>query len=95
MSNPLPAQDKFHVPKSVLSRMVGTETILLNLETSTYHSLNAVGGRFWALILEGRDFQQAVATLGAEYDVDPAQLEADMHELCTELQSLSLLEPAA
>lgn len=86
--------EKFEVPKTVLSRTVGQETILLNLDTSTYHSLNAVGGKFWALILQGKDFQQAVDTLRSEYDVEPAQLEADLHELCDELQSLSLLQAA-
>jgi len=94
MSTPIHAPEKFQIPKSVLSRTVGTETILLNLESSTYYSLNGVGGRFWALILEGNDFQQAVTALLAEYDVEPAQLEADIHELCDELQSLGLLEPA-
>lgn len=84
--------EKFYVPETVLSRTVGTETILLNLETSTYHSLNAVGGRFWSLILEGNDFQRALATLEAEYNVPPAQLEADLRALCAELQGLSLLK---
>jgi hypothetical protein len=86
--------EKYEIPKNVLSRTVGTETILLNLDTSTYHSLNSVGGRFWSLILEGNDFQQAIDKLGSEYDVEPAQLEADLRELCDELESLSLLHPA-
>ncbi len=86
--------EKFQIPEGVLSRTVGTETILLNLQTSTYHSLNSVGGRFWALISEGEDFEQAVSTLHAEYEVEPAQLEADLRELCAELESLSLLKAA-
>ena len=86
--------EKFVVPKTVLSRTVGAETILLNLETSTYHSLNAVGGRFWALIGEGSDFQQALTVMRGEYAVDGAQLEADLRALCAELQSLKLIEAA-
>lgn len=86
--------EKFLVPKTVLSRTVGTETILLNLDTSTYHSLNAVGGRFWTLVQEGSDFQQALTLMRGEYAVDPAQLEADLRSLCAELQSLSLLQVA-
>jgi hypothetical protein len=89
------AAAKFEVPKTVLSRIVGTETILLNLETSTYHSLNSVAGRFWTLVLEGKDFQEALARLRDEYDVEPAQLEADLCELCDELESLSLLQRTA
>lgn len=87
--------EKYYVPETVLSRTVGTETILLNLETSTYHSLNAVGGRFWSLILEGNDFQRALATLEAEYDVPSGQLESDLRALCAELEGLSLLKKSA
>lgn len=89
------AATKFEIPKTVLSRTVGTETILLNLETSTYHSLNSVAGRFWALVLEGKNFQEALAALRDEYEVEPAQLEADLCELCEELESLSLLQRTA
>jgi hypothetical protein len=86
---------KFQIPETVLARTVGTETILLNLETSTYHSLNSVGGRFWALLIEGKDFQQALAIMEDEYDVERAQLESDLRDLCAELQELRLLRPAA
>jgi Coenzyme PQQ synthesis protein D (PqqD) len=87
--------DKFQIPKCVLSRTVGTETILLNLETSTYHSLNAVGGRFWALLQQGKDFDEAVVALQSEYDVEPEQLKADLQALCEELEGLQLLQRAA
>lgn len=86
--------NRFSIPKTVLSRTVGTETILLNLETSTYHSLNAVGGRFWALVQEGSDFEQALTVMRGEYAVEPARLEADLRALCAELQSLKLIEAA-
>lgn len=85
---------KFVVPKTVLSRTVGTETILLNLETSTYHSLNAVGGRFWALIAEDGNFHHAFTVMRGEYAVDGAQLEADLRELCAELEGLKLIAAA-
>ena len=86
--------DKFIIPKTVLARTFGTETILLNLDTSTYHSLNAVGGRFWALVQAGSDFQQALTVMRGEYAVDPSQLESDLRALCVELQGLKLIETA-
>jgi hypothetical protein len=54
-----------------------------------------VGGRFWALVAEGRDFEQIISTLVGEYSVDRAQLEADLRELSAELQNLKLLRAAA
>jgi Coenzyme PQQ synthesis protein D (PqqD) len=88
----MPLTGKFEIPKSVLSRTVGTETILLNLDTSTYHSLNGVAGRFWSLMLEGKDLGEVEVTLLAEYAVDSAQLKADLKELCDELERLNLLK---
>ncbi|MGB7189197.1 MAG: PqqD family protein [Acidobacteriaceae bacterium] len=88
------APEKFVIPKTVLSRTVGTETILLNLETSTYHSLNAVGGRFWALLAGDGDFQRALTVMRGEYAVEGARLETDLRDLCAELQGLKLLETA-
>lgn len=82
---------KYEIPKSVLSRSVGTETILLNLDTSTYHSLNGVAGRFWSLILEGKDLDEVEKMLLGEYAVEPVQLEKDLKELCAELEKLNLL----
>lgn len=87
----MPLTGKYEVPKSVLSRSVGTETILLNLDTSTYHSLNGVAGRFWSLILEGKNLDEVEKTLLGEYAVDSGRLEADLKELCAELEKLNLL----
>lgn len=89
-----PNPEKFVIPDTVLARIVGNETILLNLETSMYNSLNAVGGRFWALVTEGKDFQEILSILENEYSVDRAQLEADLRELSADLQRLKLLRPA-
>lgn len=86
---------QFRIPETVLSRTVGTETVLLNLGTSTYLSLDPVGGRFWELIGQGNDFHQAMAAMLAEYDVEPAELEKDLQELCVELRGAGLLEDDA
>lgn len=86
---------KYQVPESVLSRTVGTETILLNLDTSTYHSLNGVAGRAWSLILEGKGLGDVESTILGEYAVDSAQLESDLKELFAELEKLSLVTPVS
>lgn len=91
----MPLTGKYEVPKSVLSRTVGTETILLNLETSTYHSLNGVAGRFWSLILEGKNLDEAERTLLGEYSVDSERLETDLKDLCAELEKLNLVTPVS
>ena len=37
-----------HVPDHVVLREFDTETVVLDLDTGTYHSVNATGGRFGA-----------------------------------------------
>jgi hypothetical protein len=91
----MPSMQQFHIPETVLSRVVGTETVLLNLGTSTYLSLDSVGGRFWELIGQGKDFQQAMTAMLEEYEVEPAELERDLQELCVELRSAGLLADGA
>jgi len=86
---------QFQIPKTVLSRTVGTETVLLNLSTSTYLSLDPVGGRFWELIGQGNNFQQAMTAMLEEYDVEEAELEKDLLELCADLRKAGLLEDGA
>jgi Coenzyme PQQ synthesis protein D (PqqD) len=86
---------QFQIPETVLSRTVGTETVLLNLGTSTYLSLDPVGGRFWELISQGNSFGQATATMLEEYDVSAAELEKDLVDLCADLRKAGLLEDGA
>lgn len=87
--------ENYKIPTTVLSRTVGSETILLNLETSTYHSLNAVGGRLWALLQEGKNLQEAASIMREEFEVNPLRLETDLDALCAELHGLGLLQLAA
>lgn len=87
---PLPA--RFRVPESVLSRIVGTETILFDTQSSSYYSLNEVGGRFWTLVQEQKETSEILSTLTGEFEVDRSRLEADIASLTTQLQALGLLD---
>jgi len=46
----LTLNDHLKIPGEVLSAKVGEDTVLLNLETGMYHSLDPVGTRFLDLI---------------------------------------------
>lgn len=89
----MPLPSRFRIPPTVLSRTVGTETILFDLQSSSYHSLNEVGGRFWKLIQEDKDVEQILFTLVEEFEVDRPKLEEDISSLASQLQSLGLVQP--
>lgn len=86
--NPL---DTAEIPSQVMTREMGDETVILDLTTGTYFSLNPVGARFWELLRQGRTFAQASETLQDEYDVEQKTLESDLQKLSLDLVDKSLL----
>ena len=87
--------DKIEVSSDVVAREVGDETMLLNLATGTYFGLDAVGGRFWQLLEEGKSPLDARDALLKEYDVGPDQLEGDLEKLLADLAAHGLVAAGA
>ena len=82
---------KLSIPPQVMSRLVGDETVLLDLATGVYFGLDGVGKRIWESIAEGNDLGQAVADIVAEYEVDEEQAQADVIEFASDLVTRGLL----
>ncbi len=78
--------------KDVLLRPVGEEGVLLNLKSGLYFSLNPVGLRMLETLTSTPSIQQALTSLQEEYEVDPAELEIDLHELLADLLKQGLVE---
>lgn len=89
--------DTAEVPSQVMAREMGDETVILDLASGTYFSLNPIGTRFWQLVREGRTLAQMCDALEDEYDVARDQLEADLQRLADELVSrgLMVIRPAS
>ena len=83
---------RFRVPPTVLSRTVGTETILFDSQSSSYYSLNEVGGRFLKLVQEDKEVDEILSMLIDEFEVDRPKLEADINYLASQLLELGLLQ---
>ena len=65
------------IPPHVLSRLVGEETVLLDLESGVYFGLDGVGKFIWDSVSEGMSLAETVDAIVAEYEVDDAQARAD------------------
>lgn len=78
----------------VLFQAVGDEAVLLNLASERYFGLDPVGTRIWTLLSRDPRLQQAFDTLCAEYDVEPARLEADLLDLVGRLAEAKLVQVA-
>ena len=89
MNPSLPTQVEIS-PEALFQELEG-ETVLLNLQSERYYGLDDVGTRMWQLLAENGDVAAAFAQLMKEYDVDAAQLEADLAALIGRLAEAGLL----
>lgn len=81
----------YRVPTHVRTRAVGDESLVLDLRTERHFGLDGVGHHLWSLLRGGATIEDAVDHLAAVYDVDRAQLTADVGDLVEVLLDRGLL----
>ena len=72
--------ERYAVREGVVARAVGDEMVLLDLTAGIYFTLNAVGSVIWRAIGAGEDLNAIVASVVAEFEVDPEFAHADILE---------------
>jgi hypothetical protein len=87
-------KQRFRVPEHVIERTLGEKTILLNLRSGDYYSLNGSGSSFWKGLSEGRPLGELAEEAGRTYQQPAEAVEADLAEFAGELRRLGLVEPA-
>ena len=85
---------RLKIPEQVVTREVGDETVILNLESGTYFGLDPVGSRFLELLETEGSLAAVAARMLEEFEVSEVQLEADLLQLSEEMLASGLLEPA-
>ena len=76
---------RLSIPPQVMSRPVGDETVLLDLESGTYFGLDGVGKRIWESIDKGLTLRDTVDVIETEYEVDKDKARADVIEFVRDL----------
>ena len=80
-----------NVPPHVLARLVGEETVLLDLQTGVYFGLDGVGTFIWEHVSDGRSLAETVDAILAKFEVDEDQALADVVEFAETLLERGLL----
>jgi Coenzyme PQQ synthesis protein D (PqqD) len=83
---------RLRVPAHVVYRAFPGDTVILNLETGTYHGLNETGGQMLEVLERSDSVGAALIELIDRYDVAPAELERDLRGLCADLLERDLVE---
>lgn len=74
-----------------IAQEVNGETVILDLKSEQYFSLDLVGTRVWQLLQETTSLRQVFDQLITEYEVAPEQLEEDLAALIDSLVQEGLI----
>jgi len=80
------------VPDHVVYREFVNETVVLNLETGTYHGLNTSGGKMLETLRAAGTVREAAVNLAAHYSTPVSKIEEDLYAFCLHLLDLGLVE---
>jgi Coenzyme PQQ synthesis protein D (PqqD) len=81
------------VPPHVMLRSFDEETVVLNLDTGKYHSLNPIGGRCLQVLQETTSVGDALTYLRGRFpNQAPGVLQADLVRFCDALASARVIE---
>ena len=84
-------QGRVRIPDHVVFRDLAHETVLLNMQTGTYHVVDEIGARFLERMRATSSLDQACADLAAEYEQPGERIAADLAAFCGELNELGLV----
>ena len=76
---------------NVISRRIGDEIVLFNLDSDRFYELNGTAARFWELLSAGQDSVQIREQLLSEFAVEAAQLDGEAAGLLESLRRENLI----
>ena len=79
------------VSDEAITQEVSGETVILDLRSEQYFSLDVVGTRIWQLLQEPLCLEEIHARLLEEYEVEPARLRQDLEDLVNRLCEVGLV----
>ena len=85
-------QYKWQRTKNGLSSNIGGETVILNLATNEYYTLNEISSFIWGKLESSHTKDEIVEHIMNEYDVSKDQCTHDITLLFDELVSIDLIE---
>ncbi len=82
------------MPDHVVYREFVNETVVLNLETGTYHGLNPSGGKMLETLGAAATVREAAVSLAEYFGRPLREIESDLYEFCVRLHEHGLVELA-
>lgn len=77
--------------RNVFWKKVDDETVILNIETGFYYSLEKIGSRILEMLAAGKDEQEIVIKITEEYGISKEQASKDLKDLIKQFSSEKLI----
>lgn len=77
--------------EDLLSGVLDDETILMSIETGSYHVINKTANRIWELLEEPKTVDEICIIILDEYDVDPETCQKEVLEFMAGLQNRKIV----
>ena len=81
----------YRIAEGVFCQELDRESVLLNLDTEQYYSLDPTGTRIWQLLVDTASVEATVKAMLAEYAIEEPALRRDVEELVRKLIAKGLL----
>ncbi len=81
----------YRIPQHVLHSTLDDESVLLNLHSGEYYSLNESGSIIWNLLSNGHDQNEIIKELLGRFDIPLDTLEQDFNDIVEDLKTNGLL----
>ncbi|MCP4216185.1 MAG: PqqD family protein [bacterium] len=83
---------KDRIPEQVTWKILKSGTVLLNLKTGDYYTLNETASEIWNLVLEDKKKDEIISAVCDIYDISKEQAGQDVSKTFSFLESESLLK---
>ncbi len=81
----------YQISEDVVSRPVGDETVIIDLNRETHFGVNRIGSMIWLELERGTPVPQIVAAIVDRFDVAPQQAATDVSALLDGLERCGLI----
>lgn len=82
---------KINIPDTLFLQKVDDETILLDINTNEYFSINEIGTFIWETLEEKKDLNSVKEEIISNYEVDEKQVENDILNFIQEVANKGLI----
>ncbi|MBI1296279.1 PqqD family peptide modification chaperone [bacterium] len=90
MTNQFPAP-KYRLSSDILAEQLDDETVFLHLANERYYTLDDVGTRMLAVLIETQDMTASIHQVAGEYGIGPKQVAEDFTYIVNELIAAKIL----